>query len=411
MEDSITIIGGGPVGCYAAIHALKRGVDVKVFEEHRAPGCPEHCAGHVSVNGLNRLGLKIPDSLIQKRVSGYRLYSPSGRSLTFRFKQPQTLIIDRRGFDEWLAEAVTKLGGEYHLNTHVSRIEYISRGEWKISYRDGKGSNRVEASSIIIDAEGYPPNLLRRAGVLNVLNQRQLGFIYGFQAWLKNVETVEEDVVEVYLTRRFSPGFYGWIAPLINGSAKAGLGSVFPNVKSMFDEFKRHHPIALQKLREAEILRFQSHLIPLTGPLKRLSYRGLMVIGDAASQVKQTTGGGLITGLDAARLAGEAAAQALKEGDFNFLSNYEFRFQKLYSADFKFMGLLRRVLNGLPDDVLNTAFKGTPNSSMEVTLKEGVRLELDHQLKLAFEALKNPTWVKEALNLLALFASGWRRGL
>lgn len=400
MEDFLTVVGGGPVGCYSAIQALKLGVNVKVFEEHHAPGEPEHCTGHVSVNGLNQLELSIPDSLIQQRITGYRFYSPSGQSLTFKFKQPQTLVIDRRGFDHWLAETVTKMGGEYHPNTRVNKIEYASQRKWKISYRDERGLRREEAVPIIIDAEGFPPNLLRGLGVLN---QSRLGFIYGFQAWLKNVENVEEGVVEVYLTRRFSPGLYGWIAPLSNGAGKSGLGSISPDVKSMFDEFKSLHPAASKKLWKAEVLRFQSHLIPLSGPLKRTSYKGLMVVGDAASQVKQTTGGGLITGLNAARLAGEAAAQALEKGDLKVLSHYESRFRKLYSSDFKFMGLLRRVLNMFSDSALNKAFKALSSSSMEVTLEGNV--ELDHQLNLIFNALKNPSWVKRALTLLAVLTS------
>jgi len=406
LEDFLTVLGGGPVGCYTAIQALKLGVHVKVFEEHRSPGGPEHCTGHVSVNGLNRIGLSIPDSIIQQRVSGYRFYSPSGQSLTFKFKQPQTLIIDRRRFDKWLAETVIKMGGEYLPHTRVTKIEYASHRKWKISYRDEKGLRREELSPITIDAEGFPPNLLHRSGILN---QSRLGFIYGFQAWLKNVENGGEGVVEVYLTRRFSPGFYGWIAPLSDGSGKSGLGSIFPNVKSMFNEFKTHHPTASDKLRKAEISRFQSHLIPLTGPIKKTCYRGLTVVGDAASQVKQTTGGGLITGLNAARLAGEAAAQALIKGDPNATSHYESRFQKLYGADFKFMGFLRRILNMFSDDALNRAFKAISSSSMEFKLNDDI--DLDHQMKLIFEALKNPSRVRKAFSLIAILASTWIRGV
>jgi flavin-dependent dehydrogenase len=177
----------------------------------------------------------------------------------------------------------------------------------------------------------------------------------------------------------------------------------------MFNEFKTHHPTASDKLRKAEISRFQFHLIPLTGPIKKTCYRGLTVVGDAASQVKQTTGGGLITGLNAARLAGEAAAQALIKGDLNAISHYESRFQKLYGADFKFMGFLRRILNMFSDDALNRAFKAISNSSMEFKLNDDI--ELDHQMKLIFEALKNPSWVKKALSLIAILTSTWIRGV
>ncbi len=103
-------------------------------------------------------------------------------------------------------------------------------------------------------------------------------------------------------------------------------------------------------------------------------------------------------GLFNARIAGEIAALALRRGSLMGLRCYESNFQKLYGAHFRFMGLLRRALNMLSDDLLEKAFKKMPSNSWEVTLDGD--LELDRQLKLVYEAVKNKSWLKVILCLI-----------
>ena len=48
------VVGGGPVGSYAALNLAKLGVKAKVFEEHPTIGFPSHCAGHISIRSLRK---------------------------------------------------------------------------------------------------------------------------------------------------------------------------------------------------------------------------------------------------------------------------------------------------------------------------------------------------------------------
>jgi digeranylgeranylglycerophospholipid reductase len=75
------------------------------------------------------------------------------------------------------------------------------------------------------------------------------------------------------------------------------------------------------------------------------------VVGDAASQVKPTTGGGVIFGLTCARIAGEVAYEAVKMQDFSeaFLSRYQSRWKRLVGFDLAAMLRMRRMLNSLSD--------------------------------------------------------------
>ena len=61
MEDlraDVLVIGGGPSGLLAAREAASKGAEVLVLEEHKEIGVPNHCTGILSVEGLQRLGVK-----------------------------------------------------------------------------------------------------------------------------------------------------------------------------------------------------------------------------------------------------------------------------------------------------------------------------------------------------------------
>ncbi len=63
--------------------------------------------------------------------------------------------------------------------------------------------------------------------------------------------------------------------------------------------------------------------LPL-GPPATTVAQGLLVVGDAAGQVKPTSGGGIYPGLVAAKIAGGVAAAAAMEGDGSVLRLQEY---------------------------------------------------------------------------------------
>ena len=63
--------------------------------------------------------------------------------------------------------------------------------------------------------------------------------------------------------------------------------------------------------------------LPL-GPPAATAVAGLLAVGDAAGQVKPTSGGGIYPGLVAAKIAGGVAAAAAMEGDGSALRLMEY---------------------------------------------------------------------------------------
>ncbi len=73
------VVGAGPVGSYAALQLAKSGVAVTVYEEHPQIGVPSHCAGHISIKSLRKIGLyPLPDGVEENTFCAANFYSPQG---------------------------------------------------------------------------------------------------------------------------------------------------------------------------------------------------------------------------------------------------------------------------------------------------------------------------------------------
>ena len=90
-SPDVIVIGGGPVGSYAAINLAKLGVKVTVFEEHPAIGFPSHCAGHLSIRSLRSMGLyPLPEGIVENTFSAANFYSPAGTKFSLHLSCPVT---------------------------------------------------------------------------------------------------------------------------------------------------------------------------------------------------------------------------------------------------------------------------------------------------------------------------------
>ena len=174
---------------------------------------------------------------------------------------------------------------------------------------------------------------------------------------MQNVNNLEDEAVEVFVGNNYAPGFYAWVIPRRDGTAKVGLATRRGNPKEFLQRLVCKHPVAMKQLGKAYVKRSDFHCIPLGGPISKAYTNGFLAIGDAASQVKPTTGGGVVFGLKCARIAAEVVHEALEGDDFSaeFLSSYQKRFVDTLSFDINVMLQARRFIDSLSDEKLNNA--------------------------------------------------------
>ncbi|MGB9778001.1 MAG: geranylgeranyl reductase family protein [Candidatus Bathyarchaeales archaeon] len=401
FSDAI-VIGGGPCGSFTALNLAKLGVRVRVFEEHAQIGFPVHCPGHVAINGLKSLGLyPLPPSIVENTLCGVIFYSPKGREFSVRFSSPITCVVNRSLFDNYIAERAKKEGVIYHLNSRVESLIFEN------GFVKGVGVNqngKVEkfSAKIVVDAEGISSKILRQADLLPF---NRCMFVNGAHAEVENIKDVEQDSVEVFLSNDYAPGFYAWLIPKGEDKAKIGLATKHGNPKKFLQRFMLKHSIASKKLRKAKILHVAFHPISLGGPIPKTYSNGFLAVGDVASQVKPTTGGGLIFGLSCARIAAEVAYEALQRNDFSskFLSIYQKRCKENFGFDMKVMLKVRKMLNELSDEKLDEAIGLCERLNLNKAL-HNVK-EIDFQGKTFLRLLSNPRVLSALLHFFFLYLS------
>ena len=308
------VVGGGPVGAYAALNLAKLGVKTTVFEEHSTIGLPSHCAGHISIRSLRNIGLyPLPKEIVENSFCAANFYSAKGTKFSIRLSCPVTVALNRARFDQFLAKKAQEAGAICFECTCWIFIgwRWLVKG---VAVKQVEGAEENIYSKIVVDAEGVSSRLLRQTGLKPL---KRSGLVYAVEAEVDNVEEVEDQAVEVYFGKAYAPGFYGWLIPKKDGSAKVGLATSHGDPREYLKRLMTKHPVASKQLAKAQIKSIGYHAITLGGPIDRAYSDGFLAVGDCASQVKPTTGGGVIFGLICAREAAEVAGQAINQGDFS----------------------------------------------------------------------------------------------
>jgi geranylgeranyl reductase family protein len=387
----VIIIGAGPVGSYVALNLAKLGVDAAVFEEHPQIGYPSHCAGHLSIRSLSSMGLyPLPNGVVENTFRTANFYSSKGTKFSIHLTHPATVALNRARFDQYLAEQAEAAGARFTLDSRVQSL-IMNSGFVTGANVQQNGEKQVQvASKITVDAEGVSSRLLRQAGLRGL---KPAGLVYAVEAEVENVRDVELDAVEVYLGRAYASGFYGWLIPRLDGTAKVGLGTSKGNPRDCLRALMTKHPVASRQLGAAKITRISYHAISLGGPISRAYGDGFLAVGDCASQVKPTTGGGVIFGLTCAKIAAETASEAVKQGDVSSsaLQVYQKRCSDLLSFDFNVMLRLRRFLNSLSDDKVDEMLRVCRRLGVDKALSD--EDEIDFQGKMILKAMGKPSMI------------------
>lgn len=357
MDYDVTIIGAGPVGSTVAKVLTDKGFNVLVLEEHPLIGLPQHCTGKISVEALRELGLK-PVGILQE-VRGATFYSPSLESLTIKSDTTQAYILNRRLFDSWLSDRCVNAGASLITNARATKISLSSFGV-NVGFKCGDSFQSVN-SRVVVAADGANSSVARQLGIYS---KELTSGKMGVQIQVKGICDIEEDVVELYFGRTYAPGFFAWIVPLGSEEARVGLCVDIHSGKpaiNYLNDFIRNHPIASGKLRDCYMGEPSAHPIPTGGPIRRTVSEGVLIVGDAAGQVKSTTGGGLYYGMLCAKLAGETLSEALSQSTGKILrrevlTGYERSWRLKLGREIAFSVRVRSFLDSLRDDEVDYLF-------------------------------------------------------
>lgn len=347
-DYDVIVVGAGPGGGMAALTAARLGLRAALVEEHAEVGSPTHCSGKLQLHAFREFDL--PQHLILNTLQAGAFYAPNGAVARVRRREPDSHVVDRGVFDRWLADQAQYHGAELLMGTRLRAAERVN-GAMRVTGERG-GRTFAATAPIIIDAEGARPILPRTVGL-----HLPRAYVLGLQYQMANVDLEEEDCPEIYLGASCAPGFFAWLMPI--GRRRGRVGLCVDPLRAdhapvyYLERLIREHPVASRRLRHAVIERKLAGLIPILGARRPSTAHGMLLVGDAAGQVKATSGGGIYFALIAGRLAGQAAA-AYTGGDRGAPVWYEHAWRRRFGRELKATAFARVTLNHLTDAELNT---------------------------------------------------------
>lgn len=399
----VIVVGGGAVGSFAALKLAKLGTKVTVFEEHKTIGRPSHCAGHLSIRSLKNLDLyPLPGEIVENTFSQANFYSPSAFSFSVCLNKPVTCSVNREAFDKHIANKAEAAGANFCLNSHVQSLFRENDVVKGVIVKQGNMAEKLMTAKLVVDAEGISSKLLKQTGLAGLDVDR---LVCAVEAEVQDIADMQPDAVEVFLGKAYAPGFYAWLIPRLDGTAKVGLAAKSGNPKEFLRRLMLKHPVASKKLAKAKITKVAFHSITLGGPISKTYSNGFLAVGDAASQVKPTTGGGVVFGLMCAEIAAEVAAKAVRKKDVSssFLQMYQKRCEAALDFDFSVMLRVRRFLNSLSDEKLDEVIRFCARIGLDKTLREVD--QIDFQGKALLKILNKPAMLAALMYFLKLYLS------
>ena len=343
MYDVI-VVGAGPVGSYIASSLAEPGYKVIVLEQKKEAGENSCCTGIISVECFNAFNL---DATVFRQVSSAKFFAPSGESIRLYRNTPQTYVIDRASLDRNLKQRAQSNGADYLLSAPVVAI--TPEPDCVSAIVDYQGKRRTFTARTVVLACGSCSRLPEKLGLGKIAN-----FVSGAQAEV-NVRDVDE--VEVYFDQNLFPGFFGWLVPTSGNRGLAGL-LVPKEPASHLKKFLSYLQVRGKIASPMANMKFG--IIPL-GTLAQTHTERIVVVGDAAGQVKPTTGGGIYYGLLCANIAAECLRQAFLADDFSAarLSSYDKQWRAKLNhelqAGYQMRWLYKKLSNHRLDKLISVA--------------------------------------------------------
>lgn len=302
----MVVVGAGPAGSTCARICAEEGLATCLIEEHAAAGYPVQCAGLLSLDAFSEC--EVSRKAVLHEVSGARIVSGKGSSVSFGTGRTRAYVVDRGVLDHEMVRNAAQAGADIRLKT-----AFCGRSGNRIQVRGQDGRQEI-AFRVLIAADGPRSSIARDLGMA-----RARVFLAGLQAEIP----WEMDGSRVGIYPDASPDFFGWIIPSGRGRARIGLAG-------QQDAGRRFADFLSVMGAGGSRIHLVTGTIPL-GVMPRTYGSRTLFVGDAAGFAKPTSGGGVYTGIRSARHAARTAIEACRLDDASdrVLSGYE----KLWKDD------------------------------------------------------------------------------
>ncbi len=348
MGYDVVVVGAGPAGCRVAELTAKRGLKTALIDKKKTVGQPVQCAGLVSYR-LKTILPDLPKNVILNSIKYAKFFS-SSTELELKSNRP-FYVIDREKLDNFLFLKARRAGADVGMPVlfkgfEKKREEKIEKGIIeKEEYLILSTSAGKMQTKILVGADGPTSTVAVKAGF-----QRPANMLTGVQMTVEVDGIFDPDTVELFFGSTITPDFFGWVVPLSSNKARIGVAA------------KRAPTIYLKRLVEkrtggkvkASSVKPDVAGKIIFGLMKHTAKERVMVVGDAAAQVKPFSGGGVIYGLIGAGYAANACIKAIKRNEFSaefFQREYDEKWKEHLAKAIKRGMMYRKAMCGFDGEI------------------------------------------------------------
>ncbi len=372
FDCDVVIIGAGPAGSTIAYYLAKKGLEIILVEKKKQIGYPLQCAGILSRHIFNHN--ELPDDIILNAVNGAFLHTQN-HILNVKKDHEVAYVIDRIAYDEFLLKRAMDAG-----------VNLINQKATDFDIKDGityLSNNQKITSKIIVGCDGYNSKLSDSLGNVQsnyAASQMLVEIDENDMKSFRKSDEIINNYVDTYLLEEILPGFI-WMIPIGDNLYRVGLFSTHSH--------KRQDEILTGFLNDNfyyEIIEKYKGFIPVFSGNNGIVKDRAILIGDAAGQIKPTSGGGLLMAFDACRIACKYITESVRKDDLDILKGYQKEFNKKYSKEFNYQFKVQKTLNILSDEDLDYFFLKLKENNCEELISEYG--DMDAQSALVKEFIK-----------------------
>jgi flavin-dependent dehydrogenase len=295
MICDIAIVGASTAGLYAAAQLAQSGLNVAVFEQQ--PQLAPARRTLIITPELRRLFSFPVDSTVLHHIPIMSVVTPN-RRVDVELQDPD-LIIERGQLTHLLAEKALEAGARIYYGHRFQSLAPAPEGA-NLQFRSSGDATKTVLARAIIGADGVFSDVALAAGL------QRPPTVPILQAEIELPPNWDPSLTRVWFDTTETRFFY-WLIPESSTHAVVGLvGDDRAQTRALLRAFLERHGFQPLAYQGAQVAMYH----PRLRTEARVGSARVLLVGDAAGQVKVTTVGGSVSGIWGAA----AASQALLRG-------------------------------------------------------------------------------------------------